>query len=177
MDDRPDIDDTKRGLYPKFRAFGMGEPCEIAACTGLHLGEEVTNPFFLMRFDKPYDRIALSMYALACRGEYPQLAVDIFDKLGEPTNGMWNACKFCFQDGHFHLITYWVDPDPGQPNWTHLSPHSTHPESYAGPLYIPPPSLDTGLQDISDWVGRKAEQLRKKADDLGKNLDDPHPER
>jgi hypothetical protein len=80
MDDRPEIPDRERGLYPKYRAFKLpGEDVGLSQ----QLGAELTEPFFLLKFDDPHARRALLVYALSCQIQYPQLAYDIRTKLHE----------------------------------------------------------------------------------------------
>jgi hypothetical protein len=81
MDDRPEIPDAERGLYAKYRAYELlyedppGNPP-----TGQ---QEVTDPFFLLKFKDPHARRALLVYALSCEEQYPLLARDLRQKLSE----------------------------------------------------------------------------------------------
>lgn len=79
MDDRPDIPDQERGLYAKYLALKVPETLGI----NLSEWEEVTVPFFLLKFEDPHARRALLVYALSCQIQYPKLAEDIRRKLHE----------------------------------------------------------------------------------------------
>lgn len=77
------FEDKDRGLYPKYRAFKVAahdtHDCELHDC-------EVTEPFFLLKFDAndQHARRALLVYALSVEQEgYYKLADDIRKKLHE----------------------------------------------------------------------------------------------
>lgn len=62
------IDDTKRGLYQKYRVERLGDP--------FHRHDDC--PFFVLDIKHDlFARAALRAYRDACREEYPELAVDL----------------------------------------------------------------------------------------------------
>lgn len=63
-----DEDDTKRGMYDKYRVID------------LETGEEITE-FFVLRFKDKFARAALYEYALKCSLTYPLLARDLLKAL------------------------------------------------------------------------------------------------
>ena len=82
MDDRADIPDEMRGLYPKYRVFeeGDGDPnlSDISAVmAGLPVLREVKEDCFVIKFSDPFAPDALRAYARACKAQYPQLAEDL----------------------------------------------------------------------------------------------------
>lgn len=83
------MNDEDRGLYPKYRVIripvykeheGFYDDQAPLKNNGIPL-QEVTEPFFLLKFDDPYARAALMAYAKACEEKYPKLAADIRQKL------------------------------------------------------------------------------------------------
>lgn len=74
-------EDRDRGLYAKYRAFKIEGANEVMPGVSIRVGgipvEEVTSPFFLVKFDDPYAPDALRAYADSCEAEYPNLAGDL----------------------------------------------------------------------------------------------------
>jgi hypothetical protein len=68
------IDDTKRGLYQKYRVERIED----------HTSKHSECPFFVLdlRHD-PHARAALRAYIKSCRDEYPILALDLGQWLAE----------------------------------------------------------------------------------------------
>lgn len=73
--------DEDRGLYSKYRAFKIDGVEEIMVGVPIRVAgvqvEEVSAPFFLLKFHDPFARIAIRAYADACEAEYPKLAADL----------------------------------------------------------------------------------------------------
>lgn len=78
MDDSENVPDEERGLYPKYRALKIVSEIDTEGIQNL---EEVTAPFFLIKFDDEFAHEALLAYASACEEKYPQLAYDLRKKL------------------------------------------------------------------------------------------------
>lgn len=89
MDENPALPDEERGLYPKYLAIKIpdGDKRKAIQVVGGDSGEpwasfeEVTEPFFLLKFDDPYAQDALLAYARSCESYYPKLASDIRKKV------------------------------------------------------------------------------------------------
>jgi hypothetical protein len=76
---------SDRGFYPKYRAFKIEGVNEIMPGVPIRVAgipvEEVTSPFFLLKFDDPHARPAIAAYAYSCEEDYPILAADLRRKL------------------------------------------------------------------------------------------------
>ncbi len=74
-------DDQDRGLYPKYRAFKIEGANKVMPGVPIRVGgipvEEVTSPFFLVKFDDPFAPGTLRTYSELCAEEFPNLATDL----------------------------------------------------------------------------------------------------
>jgi hypothetical protein len=85
MNESPELLDEERGLYPKYRAFEVdsdGFPNGSLYVSGQPV-KEITDPFFLMKFNDPCCWVALELYAHMKAKQYPKLAEDIRLKVKE----------------------------------------------------------------------------------------------